>query len=258
MYSNIFFNSSPLSQFDIQYHLDICLNILNNIKLSITNLGLYLVIGALFINNIGLITNNNKLISNRWSIAKEALYTTINNTVINQIDYKKGQVFLPFIYTLFVFILINNLIGMIPYGFASTSHFVLTFSFSFTIVLGTIILGFILHSLRYFSNLIPSNTPLPIVPLLTLIEFISNTARNISLGLRLGANIFSGHMLLNILCGFAYKILIKVQYLSVVLLVLPLGFIILFSGLELGIAFIQAQVFIILTCSYLRDSIKMH
>ena len=210
---------------------------------------------TLFINNIGLIANNSKLISNRWSIAKEALYTTINNTVISQIDYKKGQAFFPFIYTLFVFILINNLIGMIPYGFASTSHFVLTFSFSFTIVLGTIFLGFILHSLRYLSNLIPSGTPLPIVPLLTWIEFISNTARNISLGLRLGANIFSGHMLLNILCGFAYKVL---SLTGIVFFALPVIFITLFGGLELAIAFIQAQVFIILTCSYLRDSIKMH
>ncbi len=257
--NNIFFNSSPLSQFDIVFYIDICINFFNNIKLSLTNLGLYLIIGALFVNLIGLMsTNNNRLISNRWSIAYEALFTTINNTVINQIDYKKGQSYFPFIYTLFVFILINNLIGMIPYSFASTSHFVLTFSMSFTIVFGATLIGFIKHALSYFSIFVPSNTPLPIVPLLVLIEFISYLARNISLGLRLGANIFSGHMLLNILSGFTYKILNSGLFLTLLAGALPLAFIILFSALELGIAFIQAQVFIILTCSYLKDAIKMH
>jgi F-type H+-transporting ATPase subunit a len=128
---------------------------------------------------------------------------------------------------------------------------------SFTIVIGATLIGFIKHALSYFGIFVPSNTPLPIVPLLVLIEFISHLARNISLGLRLGANIFSGHMLLNILSGFTYKILNYSLLLSI-LGALPLGFIILFSGLELAIALIQAQVFMILTCSYLKDSIKMH
>jgi F-type H+-transporting ATPase subunit a len=256
---NTFFNSSPLSQFDIIYHLDFDFNILNHIKLSLTNLGLYLVIGTLFVLIVSIMSNNNKIISNKWSLGKEALFTSINNIVINQIDSKKGQLFLPFIYTLFIFILVNNLIGMIPYSFASTSHFVLTFSLSFTIVLGATIIGFIKHSLGYFGLLVPTNTPLPIVPLLVLIEFISYLARNISLGLRLGANIFSGHMLLNILCGFTYKILNGAVFpLGFFLTILPLSFIILFSGLELAIAFIQAQVFIILTCSYIKDAIKLH
>jgi F-type H+-transporting ATPase subunit a len=255
---SIMFNSSPLSQFNIEFLIEIGVNFVKNMKLSITNLGLYLVIGALFINLLSFMSTNNNLISNRWSIAKEALYTTINNTVINQIDKKRGQPFLPFIYTLFVFILINNLLGMIPYSFASTSHFVLTFSFSFTIVIGATILGFKLHSLGFFSLLIPNGTPLPIVFLLTLIEFISYLARSISLGLRLGANIFSGHMLLSILSGFTYKILNIKGPLSLPFGVLPLIFITLFTGLEFSIAFIQAQVFIILTCSYLKDSIKLH
>jgi F-type H+-transporting ATPase subunit a len=146
---------------------------------------------------------------------------------------------------LFIFILINNLIGMVPYSFASTSHFVLTFAVSFTVVLGATVLGFQKHGLVFFSLLVPAGCPLALLPLLVLIEFISYLARNISLGLRLGANILSGHMLLNILAGFTYNIMTN-GIISFFFGLVPLAFIIAFSGLELGIAFIQAQVFIVL------------
>src|SRR5438034_11168394 len=94
---------------------------------------------------------------------------------------------------------------MVPYSFASTSHFILTFFISFTVVLGATFLGFQKHGLEFFSFFVPSGCPLNLLPLLVLIEFISYLARNISLGLRLAANIVSGHMLLNILSGFTYK-----------------------------------------------------
>lgn len=125
----------------------------------------------------------------------------------NQINSRNGQSYFPFIYALFLFILINNLIGLVPYSFASTSHFILTFALSFTIVLGATILGFQKHGLMFFSILVPAGCPLALLPLLVLIEFISYLARNISLGLRLAANILSGHMLLNILAGFTYNIM---------------------------------------------------
>src|SRR5438046_4206186 len=98
---------------------------------------------------------------------------------------------------------------MIPYSFASTSHFLLTFSISFTIVLGATILGFQQHGLAFFSLFVPAGCPLSLLPLLVLIEFISYLSRNVSLGLRLAANIMSGHMLLNILSGFTYNIMIS-------------------------------------------------
>src|SRR5208282_3178322 len=171
------------------------------------------------------------------------MYATIHTIVVNQINAISGQIYFPFIYTLFVFILINNLIGMIPYSFASTSHFTLTFAISFTVVLGATILGFQKHGLEFFSLLVPSGCPLGLLPLLVLIEFISYLARNISLGLRLAANILSGHMLLNILAGFTYNIMTS-GIVFIFLGLIPLAFIIAFSGLELGIAFIQAQVFV--------------
>ena len=146
---------------------------------------------------------------------------------------------------------------MIPYSFASTSHFILTFSISFTIVLGATILGFNKHGFKFFSLFVPSGCPLGLLPLLVLIEFISFLARNVSLGLRLAANILSGHMLLSILAGFTYNIMNK-GFIYLFIAIIPLAFIIAFSGLELGIAFIQAQVFVVLTSSYIKDSLDLH
>jgi F-type H+-transporting ATPase subunit a len=176
---------------------------------------------------------------------------------VNQINAKNGQVYFPLMYTLFVFILMNNLIGMVPYSFASTSHFALTFSLSFTLVLGATILGLNKHGLEFFSLFVPAGCPLGLLPLLVIIEFISYLARNVSLGLRLGANILSGHMLLNILSGFAYNIMTS-GILFFFLGFFPLAFIIAFSGLELAIAFIQAQVFVVLSCSYVKDALELH
>ena len=249
---------SPLDQFEIRDLLSLDAPIFGNLHISITNIGFYLTIGGLFILTMAILsTNYNKLVSNNWSISQESLYATIHSIVTNQINGKSGQIYFPFIYTLFIVILMNNLIGMVPYSFASTSHFVLTFSLSFTIVLGATILGFQKHGLEFFSLLVPAGCPLPLLPLLVLIEFISYLARNISLGLRLAANILSGHMLLNILAGFTYNIMTS-GIIFFILGLIPLAFIIAFSGLELGIAFIQAQVFVVLSSGYIKDGLDLH
>ena len=250
--------TSPLDQFEIRDLLSLEAPILGNMNISITNIGLYLVVSAFIILTASVLaTNYNKIISNSWSISQESLYATIHSIVTNQINAGKGQLYFPFIYTLFIFILINNLIGMVPYSFASTSHFILTFALSFTVVLGATILGFQKHGLEFFSLLVPAGCPLGLLPLLVLIEFISYLARNISLGLRLAANILSGHMLLNILAGFTYNIMTS-GFIFFFLGLIPLAFIIAFSGLELGIAFIQAQVFVVLTSSYIKDGLDLH
>lgn len=249
---------SPLDQFEIKDLLSINANILGNIHISLTNIGLYLLISASLVLILNLLAiNYNKIVSNSWSISQESIYSTVHSVVINQINANKGQVYFPFIYALFIYILINNLIGMIPYSFASTSHFILTFSISFTVVLGATILGFQKHGLEFFSLFVPSGCPLGLLPLLVLIEFISYLTRNISLGLRLAANILSGHMLLNILAGFTYNIM-TTSYIYIFVGLVPLIFIIAFSGLELGVAFIQAQVFVVLTSSYIKDSLDLH
>jgi len=182
--------TSPLDQFEIRNLLSLDAPVLANLHLSLTNIGLYLTMAGVIIFGLSVLTTNyNKVVSNNWSISQETIYATVHSIVTNQINPTKGQIYFPFMYTLFIFILINNLIGLVPYSFASTSHFVLTFSLSFTIVLGATFLGFQKHGLEFFSLLVPAGCPLALLPLLVIIEFISYLARNISLGLRLAANI---------------------------------------------------------------------
>ena len=251
-------NYSPLDQFAIRNLLSLDAPILGDANISLTNIGLYVTISAVIVLTLFVISNNyNKVVSNGWSAGQESVYATVHSIVINQINDKKGQMYFPFMFALFLFILTNNLIGMVPYSFAGTSHFIFSFSLSFTIVLGATILGFNYHSLKFFSLFVPSGCPLALLPLLVLIEFISYLARNVSLGLRLAANILSGHMLLNILSGFTYNIM-NSGFFFFFLALLPLAFIIAFSGLEVGIAFIQAQVFVVLSCSYIKDALELH
>lgn len=254
----LIFIQNPLDQFEIRELLSFSGPLLLNINLSLINISLYIVIASAIILNFNIINNNlNRIIPNNWSIFQETIYATIHSIVINQINKTRGQFYFPLIFSLFIFILINNLIGMVPYSFASTSHFILTFSLSFTIVIGSTILGLQKHNFKFFSLFVPAGCPLALLPLLVLIEFISYLARNISLGLRLAANILSGHMLLNILSGFTFNIM-KMGLFYFFLSILPLLFIIAFSGLELAISFIQAQVFVVLTCSYIKDALDLH
>ena len=256
---NFFINIiSPLDQFEVRNLLSLDAPILGNLSISLTNIGLYLTIGGYLVFMISLLSsNNNKIVPNSWSIAQESIYATVHSIVVGQINEKNGQIYFPFMYVLFVFILVNNLIGMVPYSFASTSHFILTFSLSFTVVLGATILGLSKHGFKFFSLFVPAGCPLALLPLLVVIEFISYLARNVSLGLRLAANILSGHMLLNILSGFTYNILTS-GFIFFFLGLFPLAFIIAFSGLELGIAFIQARVFGVLSSGYTKDGLVLH
>lgn len=253
-----FFTTSPLDQFTIRNLLSLKLELLGNLQISLTNIGLYLTIASLIVFMLFTLTSNYDLSTpNNWSISVESIYATVFSIVTNQINANKGQMFFPLISALFIYILINNLVGMVPYSFAPTSHFILTFSLSFTIVIGATILGFQIHALKFFSLLVPSGCPLGLLPLLVLIEFISYLSRSVSLGLRLAANILSGHMLLNILSGFTYNIMNK-GFIYLFLGLVPLTFIIAFSGLEIGIAFIQAQVFVVLSSSYIKDGLELH
>jgi F-type H+-transporting ATPase subunit a len=251
-------NFNPLEQFEIRDFITIDAPILNNFHLSLTNISTYLLISLFIIVFVNILTGKySSLIYKNWLLSKEVIFDTIYGITTSQINNKEGQIYFPFIYTLFLFILVNNLIGMIPYSFSSTSHFILTFSLSFTVVIGDTILGFYKHSLKFFSLFVPAGCPLALLPLLVIIEFISYLARCISLGLRLAANVLSGHMLLSILSGFTYKIMTS-GLLYLILGLLPLIFIIAFSSLELAIAFIQAQVFVVLTCGYTKDALELH
>jgi F-type H+-transporting ATPase subunit a len=252
------FNYNPLEQFEIRDFIVLDAPLFFNLHLSLTNISTYLITSLFLIVVVNLLINKfSSLIFKNWLLIKECIYDTVHTITIDQINKKDGQMYFPFIITLFLFILINNLIGMIPYSFSPTSHFILTFSISFTIVIGATILGFSKHNIKFFSLFVPAGCPLGLVPILVTIEFISYLARNISLGLRLAANVLSGHMLLSILSGFTYKIMSS-GILYLILGILPLLFIIAFSSLELAIAFIQAQVFIVLSCGYTKDALELH
>lgn len=249
---------NPLNQFEIRDLISLNIPLLGDSNIAITNISLYVFISFVLIAKLNFMTNKKiTLVQTNWSLAKECVHDTIYSIVVNQINKFKGQMYFPFMYSLFIFILINNLVGMVPYSFSPTSHFILTFSLSFTVVIGATILGLKEHNLRFFSLFVPAGCPLALLPLLVLIEFISYLARNVSLGLRLAANVLSGHMLLNILSGFTYKIMTSGVIFFLVGL-LPLLFIIAFSSLELAIAFIQAQVFVVLSCGYTKDALELH
>jgi F-type H+-transporting ATPase subunit a len=253
---NLYLN--PLNQFEIRDLISLNIPLLGDSNIAITNISLYVFISFVLITKLNFMTNKKiTLVQTNWSLAKECVHDTVYSIVINQINKFKGQIYFPFMYSLFLFILINNLVGMVPYSFSPTSHFILTFSLSFTVVIGATILGLKEHNLRFFSLFVPAGCPLALLPLLVLIEFISYLARNVSLGLRLAANVLSGHMLLNILSGFTYKIMTSGIIFFIVGL-LPLLFIIAFSSLELAIAFIQAQVFVVLSCGYTKDALELH
>jgi F-type H+-transporting ATPase subunit a len=257
MTKTIIETASPLDQFEIRDYIIIDAPLLGNAHLSLTNITLYL--GIAFFIIIAFFAAINKLpkfIYRSWVLIKEVFYDTLFSVVTSQINKYNGQIYFPFIFTLFLFILVNNLIGLIPYSFSATSHFLLTFSWSFTIVIGTLILGVTIHNIKFLGLFVPQGCPLALVPMLVIIETLSFVARNISLGLRLAANMLAGHMLLVILSGFTFNIF-KAGLIGI-LGFLPLVFIIAFSFLEFAIAFIQAQVFVVLTSGYIKDGLDLH
>ena len=249
---------SPLEQFEINSLIGINAPLFGYAQLSLTNIGLYFILALIITVGFNVIlNNNNKIIANKYSISQESLYTTILSMVQAQIASPKGQSFFPFIYSLFMLVLAGNFIGMVPYSFAITSHLIFTLSVSMTILIAVTIIGFAEHGLKFFSYFVPSGTPLALVPLLVLIELISYIAKGLSLGIRLGANVMAGHMLTKIVGGFVYQIM-AASPLMFVIGIIPLVLLVGITGLELAIAFIQAYVFAILTCSYIKDSLDLH
>jgi F-type H+-transporting ATPase subunit a len=178
--------------------------------------------------------------------------------VLSQIGPTVGLFFFVFVFVLFVYILFSNLMGLIPYNFATTAHLTTTLSMSFSIWFGVTIIGLVLHSLKFFSLFAPEGTPLYLIPLLALIELISYFAKGLSLGIRLGANLISGHLLLLILAGFGFLGLTAAISIKLTGGPIAIALITVVSGLELAIAGIQSYVFTILTSSYIKDSVSLH
>ena len=255
--SNLIIINSPLEQFEVTSLIGLNAPIFGYLNLTLTNLALYCILVLFLVISLHIVANNNtKLVPSKWSIALESSFASINSMVREQIG-SVNEIYLPFIYSLFFFILIDNLTGNVPYSYTVTTSVIVTLSLSFTILIGVTILGLYIHKVRFFSFFIPSGTPLALVPLLVLIELLSYSARAFSLGIRLFSNMVAGHTLMKILATFLYQMFSSTLIVFVLTLV-PFAIFLAIMGLELAVSVIQAYVFTILTCSYIRDAIELH
>ncbi|BCG68834.1 ATP synthase F0 subunit a (mitochondrion) [Collybia sordida] len=248
---------SPLSQFEVSSLIGLNAPILGHLNISLTNLALYscfillIAVGFHFYGN-----NDSKLIPSKWSISLESSFASLSSMVREQVG-SHSEIYLPFIYSLFFFILFGNLISNVPYSFAVTASGVVSLGLSFTIFIGVTILALSIHGIKFFSFFVPAGTPLALVPLLVLIEVVSYLARAVSLGVRLFANIVAGHTLLKILSTYLFK-LFSGSLIVAVLTLIPFAIFLALIGLEIAVSLIQAFVFTLLVCSYLKDAIELH
>jgi ATP synthase subunit 6 len=247
---------SPLEQFCINsvIRFELC-----HISLSFTNSSLYILITCTlmyFIYDISIYKAT--IIPNNWQSGLESLYEFVAITLTQSITNKKEATkYFPFMFFLFSFILFANLVGMIPYSFCITSHLCITFTLGLIIWFGTTIIGLRTHGLHFFSLFMPSGAPFGIMPFLIGIELLSFIFKGISISVRLFANMMAGHSLLKILAGFAW-VMLSTGNVSIFGAYITLIVVIIISGLEFGIAFLQAYVFTMLSCMYLNDCIALH
>ncbi len=229
-----------------------------NLDISVTNSTVFMLLAIFtwqYLIQINIVANGN-IIPHRWQSVIELVYENIFNVVKDNIG-KEGYKYFPFILTLFVWISLMNLYGVVPYTFTPTSHIVVTFGLSLSIFLGVTLLGLVNHKSDYFSMFMPGGSPLWLAPFLVIIEFISHTAKAVSLGVRLAANITAGHLLFAILSGFCWTMLTTGGLLAV-LSIFPFLIVVFITILEMGVAVVQAYVFCVLTSIYINDSIHLH
>lgn len=246
--------ASPLEQFEIVAILPLALFGLN---FSVTNSVLFMFISCVVLLTwVSLSFYKISIVPTNWQLLKESIYEVTSNIVQDNLG-TKGEFYFPFIFTLHLFLLFCNLVGMIPYSFTVTSHISFTFGLALSIFIGINIIGIQTHGINFFSLFLPRGVPLSIVPLLITIEFLSYIVKVFTLSIRLFANMTSGHTLLKIIAGFAWTMLSAGGLLAVFHLI-PLGLLVALIGLELAIAGLQAYVFTLLTCIYLNDVLDLH
>lgn len=252
-----FFVSSPLEQFEVSPLISLNAPILGNFNLSLTNLGFYVIIIVFLVLGMHIVGNNSfSLIPSKWSIRLESSYASIHGIVRDQIG-GQNEIYTPFIYSLFFFIIFANLNGNIPYGYTITTSIIVSIGLSVLIFLGVTTLGLSIHGVHFFAFFIPSGTPLRLVPALVLIELISYLARAVSLGVRLFSNMVAGHTLLKILSTFLTQLFTASIIVGIVTLI-PFAIFVALIGLELAVSVIQRYVFCVLASSYIKDRIYLH
>jgi F-type H+-transporting ATPase subunit a len=239
---------NPMEQFEIKRLLSLHLG---KFDVSYTNSALWMTIAVaitLFVFIYGM--RPRALVPGRLQSVAEVGYEFIAKMVGDNVG-DAGKKYFPFILTLFIFILFCNVLGMVPYSFTPTSHIVVTFAMAAFVFVGVTLIGFARHGVHFLSLFVPKGVPFVLLLLLVPIEIISYFIRPFSLSIRLFANMLAGHTMLKVFGGF-------VVMLGIIGGWAPLAFIVVFTGLELLIAFLQAYVFAILTCLYLNDAIHLH
>ena len=226
------------------------------LDLSFTNSSLWMMIAA-FVSVVffSLAAAPKSIIPGRMQVIAEGAYNFVGDLITDNMG-GKGREYFPLVFTLFMFVLMGNVLGMIPYSFTYTSHLAVTAGLALLIFLTVLVIGVIRHGFHFFSLFVPTGVPGWLLPLVVLIEFISFLSRPITLSVRLFANMVAGHVMLKVIAGFCLMMAAAggFAWLGVVA---PIALNTLMIGFEFFIAFIQAYVFAVLTCIYLKDTIEI-
>ena len=245
----------PLHQFQIQRYLPINIG---GLDASFSNSALYMVITVALIT--GLIVygmRGRALVPTRMQSLAELFYEFVANLVRDNAGPDARKYF-PFVFSLFMFIMIGNLLGLIPGTFTFTSHIIVTFGLALTVFVFVTLLGLIKHGFHFFSLFMPSGVPMALAPILIPIEVLSYLSRPVSLSIRLFANMMAGHTMLKVFGGFSVLLGGALGGLGYTVGILPLVINIALVGFEILVAMLQAYVFTILTCLYIRDALELH
>jgi F-type H+-transporting ATPase subunit a len=242
-------STNPMHQFEV-YRIGPEIS-LGSVNLSFTNASLFTLISAATILLLLFLGTKKKLlVPTKIQLITEMSYSFVAK-MINDTAGSKAKPFFPFIFTLFMFVLFCNMIGMLPYSFTVTSHIIVTFILAAIVFVGVTIIGFMKHGIKYLELFVPKGVPVVLLPLIVVIEIISYLSRPVSLSVRLFANMMAGHTMLKVFGGFVISLGLLGGW-------LPLSFSVALTGLEILVAFLQAYVFAILTCIYLNDALNLH
>lgn len=241
--------SGPIEQFEIKPVIS--LPKINGVDLSFTNSSLFMAL-AVGVTAVFFIFAMHKksLIPTKLQSVAEIVYELISG-MVNEMVGPEGRKYIPFIFTLFTFIVLGNLLGLLPYSFTYTSHFSAVGALSVFSILITIFAGLKKRGLNWFTNFFPKGTPIAIAPILVPIEVISFCSKPFSLTVRLTVNMMVGHIMLKVIAGFIYDLSFWGGW-------IPLTFISVLTVFEMGIAVLQAYIYTILTCVYLSDALHAH
>jgi len=238
---------SPMEQFEIKTWIPIQIG---DFDASFTNSSAFMILSVLAATALMVFAVRPRAgIPGRWQLLAELTYQFIAKMVSDSIG-KEGRPYFPFIFTIFMFVLFGNFIGMLPYSFTFTSHIAVTLTMALVIFVLVTVIAFAKHGFHFFSFFLPAGVPIILAPLMIAIEVISYFTRPLSLSIRLFANMMAGHTLLKVVGGFVVPLGIFG--------VVPVAGLVAVTGLEFLIAFLQAYIFTILTCIYINDAIHLH